>query len=217
MWAEVELPPKDAPILSLLRPIFRIALIIYFAIQGSEFPMVSALFIGLVFGVLASRLSLQRMPQVLSKSIIEGVQGVAPAIALLIGIGMVFRATMHPNVSQAVAPLLTAILPRDRIMFVVFFALLAPLALYRGPLNVWGIGSGLAQILKGVGVLSGGAIMAALLSVGQIQGISDPTNTHNVWVANFLKIEVTELLKVTILYAWLLAIVGLGIGAWLYF
>src|SRR3989338_3118520 len=46
LWAEVELPPKDAPILSLLTPLVPIGLIIFFVLRGEEFSMIAALFIG---------------------------------------------------------------------------------------------------------------------------------------------------------------------------
>ena len=37
-------------------------------------------------------------------------------------------------------------------MFVLVFGLLSPLAIYRGPLNVWGLGSGIVALLASCGM-----------------------------------------------------------------
>jgi len=95
--------------------------------------------------------------------------------------------------------------------------LLSPLALYRGPLNVWGLGYGIATLISSpVGTLPPASVMGLLLSVGQIQGVCDPTNTHNVWIANELKIDVNQILRKTFPYMWSLATVGLIISAMMF-
>jgi len=58
--------------------------------------------------------------------------------------------------------------------------------------------------------------MGMLLSVGQIQGISDPTNTHNVWLANEMQTDVQKLLRNTIPYTWAIALLGLICAAIIY-
>jgi hypothetical protein len=55
--------------------------------------------------------------------------------------------------------------------------------------------------------------MAALLSVGQIQGVCDPTNTANVWIANYVGGNVQQILRSTIRYVWPAAAVGLVVAA----
>jgi hypothetical protein len=92
------------------------------------------------------------------------------------------------------------------------FALLAPLALYRGPLNVWGLGYGMGGVMLSAG-LPGGAVMGVLMSLGVIQGVCDPTNTHNVWLANEVKTDVHVLMRKTLPYAWGIAVVGLIVAA----
>jgi hypothetical protein len=57
--------------------------------------------------------------------------------------------------------------------------------------------------------LAGGAIMSMLLSVGQLQGICDPTNTANIWIATYLNTDTQVLLRRTIAYAWVAALLGL--------
>jgi hypothetical protein len=150
--------------------------------------------------------------QLLARSAIEGVQGVAPAICLMMGIGMVLVATWHPSVLEVVRPTVQALIPTSSWGFVVFFALAAPLALYRGPLNVWGMGFGIAQILVEAGALTPARVMVAFLSDGQLQGVCDPTNTHNVWIAGQLRVELRDLLLLTLPWVWTIAVLGLLIG-----
>jgi hypothetical protein len=131
----------------------------------------------------------------------------------MLGIGMLIQAVMHPKVLSQVQPLLSALMPSTRIGYVVVFTVLAPLALYRGPLNVWGMGFGLAQMMAAAPGMSPAAVMAMLLSVGQLQGVCDPTNTPNVWIANYVGVDVQRILRVTLPYVWAAAAVGLVLAA----
>jgi hypothetical protein len=49
-----------------------------------------------------------------------------------------------------------------------------------------------------------------------VQGVSDPTNTHNVWIANNLNLDIQRILRATLPYVWATAFVGLAIGAALF-
>ncbi len=120
-------------------------------------------------------------------------------------------------VTQTMGPLLGAIVPRSPLLYLLLFSLLAPLALYRGPLNIWGLGSGVGGVLLSTGLLPAAAIMGVLMSAGHIQGISDPTNTANVWLANELRVDVQTLMWRTIGYTWLLAALSLAAATLLYF
>jgi len=150
--------------------------------------------------------------RLLIQSAIEGIQAVAPAVAVMMGIGMVVVAVWQEPVSASLTPLIKSVLPATAVGYVAFFGLLAPLALYRGPLNIWGMGSGLLKLIQATGLISTGHVLAAFMSTGQIQGVCDPTNTHNVWVANQLKVETSDILTTTLPYIWCLALGGLLLG-----
>lgn len=109
-------------------------------------------------------------------------------------------------------PIFSKIVPQNGFSYFLIFTLLAPLSLYRGPLNVWGMGYPVATIFLSSG-MPAIAIMALLISVGQIQGISDPTNTQNVWLANELQIDVQKILWNTLPFTWIMAIFGLLIAS----
>ena len=182
-----------------------------------HFPIIAALFLGIVFGIITTHKKGQSSLKRLNKSIIEGISSVAPAVALIMGIGMVLMAVTHPDVVEVLSPFISKFTPQSRLTYIIVFSILAPLALYRGPLNIWGMGSGLVGLLLLSKGLTAPAIMAILMSVGQIQGVCDPTNTHNVWVANYLGLDVQKILKKTIPYMWAIAVMGLILGGVRYF
>ena len=185
-----------------------------------DFPIPAALLLGILYGAITTYRPGQSTVQLITKSSFDGVAAVAPALMLMVGIGMVLKATMSPEVSLVIQPLLKGIVPQGTSVgamcrYVALFTILAPLALYRGPLNLYGMGAGLIGALNGL--MPVGAIMGAFMSVGMVQGVCDPTNTHNVWVANYTGTDVQDILKRTLPYMWLLTIAGLILSAVLYY
>ncbi|MGD0111944.1 MAG: hypothetical protein ABSD48_08755 [Armatimonadota bacterium] len=223
-WSAATAPAKVAfvPWYTLLTPIIPLLPVVGFGIhnlathRGFEFPIVTAMVVGIAYGVLASPRPAQGRIQLLARSVVDGIAAVAPAVALMLGIGMLVKAVTHPAVLSQIQPRLAAVMPGTPVTYVIVFAILAPLALYRGPLNVYGMGFGLAKVMAAAPGLGPAAIMAALLSVGQIQGVCDPTNTHNVWIANYVGSDVQKILRRTLGYVWAAAAVGLIVGAALF-
>lgn len=181
-----------------------------------DFPINAALLIGVLYGAITLPRPTQGRIQGLTRNIFDAISATAPVAALIIGIGMIIRVVFDPSVAYYMKPIIINIIPHSRVMYVVVFSVLAPLALYRGPLNVWGMGIAMAGLLAASGKMPPLAIMAMLMSVGQIQGVSDPTNTHNVWLAGNLGIDVQVLTRKTIPYTWALAIAGLIAAAFMF-
>lgn len=195
-WAQVETPSAPAvPWWSLITPILPIALIL-----GCDLPIIPAFAVGIVWGVLS--VAPRQAVQNLSAATLEGLKDVAPVLGLFIGLGMCLNAMTATPTKVVMEPLLEAVIPTSPWGFTLFFFLLAPLALYRGPLNMYGLGAGVAGILLGSQFLPPTAILAAFFSVGQVQGVCDPTNTQNVWLAQFTKTTTERLLKDTLPYVW---------------
>jgi hypothetical protein len=84
-------------------------------------------------------------------------------------------------------------------------------------MNLFGLGSGIAALVIGLGTLSPMAVMGAFLAAERIQGCGDPTNTQNVWTANFAEVDVNGITKKLLPYLWAVAVVGVVISAVLYF
>ncbi|MFH1537954.1 MAG: transporter, partial [bacterium] len=226
-WAfagEQDEKPVHVRPVALLTPLIPIFLILSFNLYNLiakppdpySFPINSALLIGVVYGAVTTFKRDGRNVQRVTRCIIEGVGSSAPAVGLVIGIGMVLKAVWHPAVGGYMEPALNCIMPKSMLWYVVGFSLLAPLALYRGPLNIWGMGSGLVAIMLATNALPAAAIMGALLSVGMIQGVCDPTNTHNAWLAGYLGVDVMIFTRRTLPYMWALAVFGLIVAGFMF-
>jgi hypothetical protein len=198
--------------LAMLSPVIPILLVVFLKV-----PINPAFIVGIIWILIFTAKSFGKAMNMLIKAAYDGTASIAPAMLLFIGIGILFLAVTNPIVKEILNPFMLAIVPSSRIAFIVFFAILAPLSLYRGPLNLFGLGSGIAALIMGLGTLNPLAVMGAFLSSERIQGAGDPTNTHNVWTANFTGIEVNTITKKTLPYLWAIAIVGVIITSVVYF
>src|SRR5690554_2531611 len=137
-------------------------------------------------------------------------------MALMIGIGILLNSVMAPEVSAVLQPAISAMIPKNKLMYILIFGLLSPLSIYRGPLNVWGLGSGIVALLA-AGGMNPVAAMVALRLDSNVQAVCDPTNSHNVWVSDFTKIDVNETLKLSIPWIAVSTLAGLILAAFVVF
>lgn len=185
--------------MAMLTPIIPIILVAIFKV-----PVVPSFFVGIIWILIFTSKGWQKSMNMLTKTCYDGITDAAPAIILMVGIGMLYLAVTHPMVKNVLAPFMTSINPSTRISYIVFFIVLAPLALYRGPLNLFGLGSGIAALFISLGLMPVLAVMGAFLSVERMQAVGDPTNTQNVWTANFAGVEVNTLTKKLVPYLWVI-------------
>lgn len=200
---------RSVPLISFLTPL--VPLVLYYYFGWSELP---AFIGGALYGVLTAtpRTAIKQ----LSSAAVRGVEDGAPAAILLIGIGMLLNALNTPQVKEALAPIVNFVPLASPVSYILFFGLLSPLALYRGPLNPFGVGAGVYLVMHDAAVLPSLALMAAVMAVVQVQNVCDPTNTQNVWVANYTGVRVEEITKTTLLTMMLICLGGLALGAWMF-
>ncbi len=202
-WAVApEVPSSRVPLVALLTPILPIILIMLV-----DLPIIPAFLVGMFWGVLSTQP--RKALDHLTAATLEGLKDVSPVIGLFMGIGMALNSMMAEPTKAVIAPFLQAVIPDSPLPFILFFTVFAPLALYRGPFNFYGLGAGVAGLILGTGLLPPVAILAAFFAVGQIQGVCDPTNTHNVWLAQFTRTSTEKLLKDTIPYVWAFVFIAL--------
>lgn len=203
--------PNNARNGQQVRAIALISLIVPVALVFAfKVPLIASILIGIVVALV---LSTPKNPiHVVSSAFVEGIQDVAGAMGLMIGIGMLLNAVMSSEVSAILQPAISLAIPKNQLMFVLIFGLLSPLAIYRGPLNVWGLGSGIISLLVASG-MNPVAAMVALRLDSNVQAVCDPTNSHNVWIADFTKTDVNEILKKTILWISVSTLIGLVISS----
>jgi len=186
-----ESPRKRVGPFALITPVLPLVLLRGFGVDAIVGFATAA-----IYGVLVTRP--RAAIQTLIAAWIRGIEDVAPATILMIGIGMLLVAANTPQVQSAVTPLVAAVAPRSPLAYVLMFGLLSPLALYRGPLNPYGVGIGVYTVLATLHVLPAVALVGAVMAVVQVQNVCDPTNTQNVWVANFTGIGVERITRLTL-------------------
>lgn len=201
---------KKVPLISLLTPLIPFPLVI-----GLKWAIIPALVVAAFYGAITT--SWRNLFPMLSKTIHEAFKVSAPALVLYLMIGMILSAMQNPHVSEKLLAFIGPILPSGRIGFIVFFMLLAPMCLYRGPLNLWGMGAGVLGLLVSAGSMPTMAIVAGFLAVQLIQLSSDPTNTHNVWTADYFGMEVNSLTKVMLPTMWIACAAAVLIGSFIYY
>ena len=128
------------------------------------------------------------------------VEDVAPAVLLFMGIGMLLVAMRQPQFAGALRPLVAGDWLRSPIGYVLLFGVASPLVLYRGPLNPFGVGIAIFTVLLTANVLPPVVLVAAVMAVVQVQNVCDPTNTANVWVANFTGVPIATITRRTLPY-----------------
>jgi hypothetical protein len=201
-WA-IATPVDDGaprvPAIALVAPV--LPLILYYALKIEAAP---AFLIAAVFAVLVTkpRLAIER----LVAAAIRGVEDVAPAIVLFMGIGILLVATKQPQFGEALRPVVAGNWLRNPLAFVAIFGFCSPLVLYRGPLNPFGVGIAIFTVLLNEHVLPAVVLVAAVMAVVQVQNVCDPTNTANVWIANFTGVPIASITRRLLAYQMAVAI-----------
>ena len=199
-WAvENEVDHKSVNPVALFMPLLPIVLVFFFKWNAETSLIVTIIITALITKT-------KQCVQILSSSVVEGIKDVAGVIGLMMGIGILLNGVSATATATLMKPIISAILPSNPIVYVVLFTILSPLALYRGPLNMYGLGSGLANIFLTAGKLSAPAVGMALRSTSVVQCVADPTNTQNVIVADYAKVDVNDILKSTLPYTMVMAL-----------
>jgi hypothetical protein len=194
-WAQAAerepLSPR-VPAAALVTPVLPIVLYFAFHLDPTIAFVLSA-----IYGTLLTRG--RRIVEVMTAAAIRGVEDVAPAVLLFAGIGVLLAATKEPAFVRAIEPLLSG-WAGNPIAYVVLFGLCSPLVLYRGPLNPFGVGIAVFTVLLTTHAYPPLVLVAAVMAVVQVQNVCDPTNTANVWVANFTGTPIDVITKRTLPY-----------------
>ncbi|WP_275293666.1 transporter [Amycolatopsis sp. La24] len=200
----------DAPWYALLTPLLPIVLALGFAV-----PIVPSLLAGVLYGLVATTKWGELNGRAL-RSLYKAFDVAAPPIALFVAIGMLLAAVKLPGAKNALTPIVSAISPSGAVWFVVVFVLLVPLCLFRGPLNVFGLGAGVAGVLVTGGIYPLSAVVGLMASYNQVFGVSDPTSTQTVWAAQYSGVRPERAMASTLPYTWVVALGGMVLTAVLY-
>ncbi len=152
----------------------------------------------------------------LTTSFYDGTKDAGPPLAICIGIGMVLRAMTFQGTQDALLPIISRIIPSGAIAMAVFMVVLAPLNLYRGPLSIYGLGSGLMAVMLTAGSLPATALAALFLTQMRWSNEACPTGTVTVWSSNFVGSDPVTVANKVFIPNWVVQAVALTIVTFMY-
>ncbi|MFF2860868.1 transporter [Streptomyces rubiginosohelvolus] len=197
----------DAPWYALLTPVVPLVLAL-----GFEVAILPSMLAGVLYALLTTT-----RPREMNKRLLRTLYGAfevaAAPMVLFIAIGILLAAVKLPGAIESLEPLVKAVSPQNPVLFVLVFTLLVPLCLYRGPLNVFGLGAGIAGVLIAAGIYPAVAVLGLATSYNQVFGVSDPTSTQTVWSAQYAGVTPQQVMLRTLPYVWAVALGGFCVTA----
>ena len=188
----------DAPIYSFIIPLVPIVIFII-----TKFNMIPIYYFTFFLTLLITKnMGKGKHPlQILIKSLKDGVSDVAVLYGYILFLNIfieaagVIRGTVSGPISQ--------ILPQSPIVFAIACVILAPLALYRGPLAPAGAGAALMGPIVTLGVFPESFLlgMILLLSVAISFGFC-PTVGWNAWITSYTEVKMSQYLKRCLIQQW---------------
>ncbi|MFI6348689.1 TRAP transporter large permease subunit [Streptomyces sp. NPDC050560] len=197
----------DAPWYALFTPVVPLVLAL-----GFELAIIPSLLAGVLFGVLTTT-GPRDMARRMLRTLYSAFEVAAPPMVLFVAIGILLAAVQLPGSIDALEPLVKAVSPGNPVLFVIVFTVLVPLCLYRGPLNVYGLGAGIAGVLIAAGIYPAVAVLGLTTSYNQVFGVADPTSTQTVWAAQYSGVSPQAVMARTLPYVWCVALGGLCVTA----
>ncbi|MDT0266648.1 TRAP transporter large permease subunit [Streptomyces sp. DSM 44915] len=200
----------DAPWYALFTPVVPLVLAL-----GLEVAIIPSLLAGVLFALVTTTRP-REMNRRLLRTLYASFDVAAAPIVLFVAIGILLAAVRLPGAVEALEPLVRNVSPQNPVLFVLVFTALVPLCLYRGPLNVYGLGAGIAGVLIAAGIYPAIAVLGLTTSYNQVFGVADPTSTQTVWSAQYSGVSPQQVMLRTLPYVWAVALGGLTVTAALY-
>ena len=140
-------------------------------------------------------------------------------IGSLIVMLLVLRFFQHAAVTVMAdfGPALTAVVPNNEFILALAVCILAPLALFRGPLELYGAGSAVISILMGMGVFNSWFLFAMLVVPSMTCISSCVTQSWNMWAVEYNELEPKTFLKNGVPVYWLCTFPIMGLASLLLF
>lgn len=197
--------------LAMLTPLVPIIVVVAF-----KWPVIPSFLLAVVWALVFTAHGWSKTCSTAAKTCYDGFLLGAPCAALMFFIGMLLNAINTSYVATALEPVIRTIVPSTPIAFALMFIILTPLVLYRGPLNMYGLGAGIAALMVTLGTISPMIVCVGFLGVAAIQDTSCPTNTHNVWAAGFVEEDVTQITKMQLVWVWAASAIAIIVGTIMY-
>lgn len=196
-------------------------------VLATDFAAITSFVIGIVLGLLVTGnlKTMKKAVETSQKTLFNGISDVALLIGMLLVMNMFSTAAGNdiagPILREALGGSLDWIV-QNPIIIVAIFALLAPLALFRGPFMIWGSGIALASVMATIIYGADGATVSPLLFVlfyVQPVGIvaqSCPTQSWGMWALSYAKYEPNTYIKTNLPWAWAITAINIFLAYFIF-
>jgi hypothetical protein len=198
-WAaSVDLPQGNAPVWSFICPIVPVLMAMIFGwptLPSFIFAIFTAL---LLTGRLFDRKNVMNL---ILKAAHDGINDVSMLCV------MVIMLQIYITIAGVNTPIFNAMLgpvmPRNPLILVIAIGLLAPIALFRGPLMWWGVGAATVALLGGLSIFSVPLLFQLMLVPTTFMATAIcPTQGWNIWSLGFTKLTPKDIFKHGFVPAW---------------
>ena len=171
----------------------------FIAVFGFKLNIETGLILALSYGFLAmgSKQPFMDMLELLKVSIYKSTR----VIILLSSVGIFMHAVKTPEVVNLMAPLLLHLMPKSPTQCLLFFTILSPLVLYKGPFNLQGMGAGLSAVIISSTSMNPMVLGMALLSLNNLRKMMDPLDVQNIALMQYVDVDTNLVIKKILPYA----------------
>ncbi|MFT8879307.1 MAG: gluconate:proton symporter [Oenococcus sp.] len=194
--------PK-VPVISYVIPVVPVAMNIFFKWDAIPALLFASILAMLFTGKMGSY---KKMMSFINDTIQKGIGNIAGLIMFLLILTM-FSGAAKLNAPRF-EPIFRAILPHSTLAVALLIGVLAPLALFRGPLQVWGAGAATAAVLSGMNLFPDSFLLPLLYTATLMAVSTDITQSWNVWGLGYMKVQSKDMLKYGLPVMWLVSIIN---------
>lgn len=195
---------KKVNALALITPIIPVCLSIFLGVKPITAILIAILWALIFTGNIKNYNETGTLVQ---KTFHDGVVDVALVFAFLFFLQMFLRAAKV--CAPLLAPILEPILPSNLMILFIVFGVFSVLALFRGPLTVWGAGAATLAMFQAIGGNYTAAILFPLFMVPTttINGSICPTQSWCLWAIGYTKTSLKDYFKTCLAWCLILALI----------
>ncbi|MHB1653138.1 MAG: citrate transporter [Desulfitobacteriaceae bacterium] len=197
-------PIMEAPAITFIVPIIPVIMAVAF-----KWPPIPSILLAIFFAFLFTK-KLSKPKEaltIISKTMYDGVADVGLLLGMLFMLNMF--TTVAGKDAAVLGSLFNGVIPKVPMVLALALGILAPIALFRGPLMVWGAGGATVAILSGMKIFAPQLLFPLLLVPTVSMAISTcPTQSWNLWAINYAKVSIKEFLKTGVVWAWAIVIIN---------
>ena len=194
---------KKVNSLALLTPILPVVLAIFF-----DFKPITAILVAVIWALLFSG-NLKKWNEIgtlVQKTFYDGVADVGLVFAFLFFLQMFLRAAKV--CAPLLSPIVSPFMPNNLMLLFILFGVFGILAIFRGPLTIWGAGAATLAMFQSIGTIPIIALFPLFLVPSTtVNGSICPTQSWCLWAIGYNKVSIKDYFKEVLAYALIVCLI----------